>query len=554
MKITFDKKKHEWCLTADAYTLMKFRKMFDVVQKSQEWCKVSESDENTADIYWFAKRYEIEVEDEGYLESKYQAIKQEEKRVQEFLESPESHTYVSDLSVPLRDYQLQSVELLKRSKRMILGDDLGLGKTASAIGGFRLDGSLPALVVTLSHLPQQWKKEIERFTPELKVHIIKQMKHYDVNKDGPVDVLIITYHKLAAWKDYLAKRCKYVIFDETQELRSWKYSSSPKKYKAAKSISDAAQYVIGLSATPIYNFGGEFYSVMNAIRPNLFGSWKEFYETWCSGSWDYARLRDPKAFGSFIRQRGAFIRRTRKDVQRELPKLQRIPHTIEVDESTLDEVQDSCSELAKIILSDAPLEKGKRMQLAQEFSSQLRQATGVAKAGYVAEFTKMILSSEEKVVVYSWHRAVYEILLKKLKDFNPVMYTGSESAAEKERSKEKFIHGDSRVMLMSIRSGAGLDGLQDVCRTVILGELDWSPGVIEQAIGRVDRDGQKDPVTAYYLVADCGIDPIMSDILGVKRYQIENVKDPNLDNLEEMEIDEDRIRKLAEHYLKSRAG
>lgn len=552
MKLVYEKKKKEWFVYADAYTLMKFRRSFQVVNKSDEYCAVTESEETIQDLYWFCKRYNIDGEFNSILNEKYEKVCEQEKKVQEFLGGT-SHEYEIELNVPLRDYQVQSVDLLNRSKRMILGDDLGLGKTASAIGGFKLEGSLPALVVTLSHLPEQWKKEIQRFTPGLNVHIISKMKEYDTEKNGKPDVYIISYHKLSAWENFLSKRISYTIFDECQELRSWKYNSSPKKYKSAKKIADNSKYVIGLSGTPIYNYGGEFYSVMNAIRPGLFGSWREFYETWATGPWDYAKLKDPKAFGSFIRNRGTYLRRTRQEVKRELPKLQRIPHTIEVDESVFSSVQDSCSELAKLILSDAPLEKGKKMQLSQEFSSQLRQATGVAKVSYVAEFVKMILSSEQKVVVYAWHRAVYDILLKKLKDYKPVLYTGSESVSEKEKSKEKFVNGDSRVMLISIRSGAGLDGLQKICRTVILAELDWSPGAIEQAIGRVDRDGQKDPVTAYYLLADSGIDPIISDILGVKKHQIENVKNPNLDNLEEMEIDEDRIRKLAEHYLKSRA-
>jgi hypothetical protein len=62
---------------------------------------------------------------------------------------------------------------------------------------------------------------------------------------------------------------------------------------------------------------------------------------------------------------------------------------------------------------------------------------------------------------------------------------------------------------------------------VVFGELDWSPSVHEQATGRVFRDGQPDPVVAYYLVSDQGSDPVLESTLGVKRMQLEGVRNPD---------------------------
>jgi hypothetical protein len=112
--------------------------------------------------------------------------------------------------------------------------------------------------------------------------------------------------------------------------------------------------------------------------------------------------------------------------------------------------------------------------------------------------------------------------------------------------------GSSRVLIMSLRSGAGVDGLQESgvrCRTVVFGELDWSPGVHEQCIGRVHRDGQGDPVLAYFLVADDGADPIMIDVLGVKREQIEGVRNPNRALAERIDTGENSIKRVARAFL-----
>jgi hypothetical protein len=45
--------------------------------------------------------------------------------------------------------------------------------TASAIGMLTADGALPALVVTLAHLPRQWEQEFKKFAPKLTTHVIK---------------------------------------------------------------------------------------------------------------------------------------------------------------------------------------------------------------------------------------------------------------------------------------------------------------------------------------------------------------------------------------------
>jgi SNF2 family DNA or RNA helicase len=83
----------------------------------------------------------------------------------------------------------------------------------------------------------------------------------------------------------------------------------------------------------------------------------------------------------------------------------------------------------------------------------------------------------------------------------------------------------------------------------VFGELDWSPGVHEQCIGRVHRDGQTEKVVAYYLVSDRGSDPVVADVLGLKRAQIEGVRDPDASLIEKLETGGGHARRLAEAYL-----
>jgi SNF2 family DNA or RNA helicase len=97
--------------------------------------------------------------------------------------------------------------------------------------------------------------------------------------------------------------------------------------------------------------------------------------------------------------------------------------------------------------------------------------------------------------------------MDRLKDYAPALYTGTESSNQKDEARRRFIEGKAPVLIMSLRSGAGLDGLQHHARTVVFGELDWSPGVHDQCAGPLHRDGQSEPVVADYLLADEGVRP-----------------------------------------------
>lgn len=138
------------------------------------------------------------------------------------------------------------------------------------------------------------------------------------------------------------------------------------------------------------------------------------------------------------------------------------------------------------------------------------------------------------------------------KDLSPVLYIGSESATAKEQAKQAFVDGRAKVLIISLRAGAGLDGLQHACRTVVFGELDWSPGVHEQCVGRVYRDGQKDPVMAYYLIAEHGADPVIADVLQVKKAQADGIRDPHADLIGSLDIGTGNVRRLAEQFLEQR--
>ena len=90
---------------------------------------------------------------------------------------------------------------------------------------------------------------------------------------------------------------------------------------------------------------------------------------------------------------------------------------------------------------------------------------------------------------------------------------------------------------------------------IVIGELDWSPGVHEQAIGRVWRDGQENSVSAYFMVSTEGSDPFMVEALDLKERQIDGLRNPDqIGPIERLQIDPERIKEMARRYLNRKAG
>jgi SNF2 family DNA or RNA helicase len=566
-----------WTLDVEPHVAIRAKRCFaSLSKKVQGTLRISDTIENCRDLVWFLERYPLEVEQDllKRLEARAEQQRDRETLVDSLLRGLQP-SQPFELAVPAREYQKVAASVVLASGGLLIADDVGLGKTASAICVLTDPRARPALVVTLTHLQRQWQDEIRKFAPQLTTHILQKGTPYDYTlarqKTGaqlPLvqphpDVLITNYHKLDGWSETLSANglLKSVVFDEVHELRAGPKTknSGSKKCTAALQIARKVAYRTGLSATPIFNYGGEVYNVISAVRPGSLGGKTEFKEEWCDGGMDgKARLKNPEAFGSFARSTGLMLRRTRKDVGRELPDLVKVSHHVESDAGALELINSSATELAKIILAQADRElgRGEAFRAGGELDAMIRQATGIAKAPYVAEFVNMLLESGEKVVLFGWHRAVYDIWLERLRDHKPALYTGSESENQKEAAKKAFCNGETNLLVISLRSGAGLDGLQySGCRTVVFGELDWSPAVHEQSAGRVHRDGQDDAVVAYYLISDSGADPIIADVLGVKRAQLEGIRDPDgPTGLERLDVGGAHIKRLAEELLRKKAA
>lgn len=571
-----------WAIEGSPDMILRLKRIFPQANKHRRGAiTLTATAEVARDLEWVLERWPLEQSADDWDRMVAGAVehRSREEAVLAILTGDQPRLeFACELARDPRDYQLVAADLALSTGGLLLADDLGLGKSMSGLLVLRDPSALPALIVCPTHLPRQWEGELAKTLPFLRAHVIRSMSVYEPrNRRGmhghDPDVLIVGYSKLRGWGDHLAGQVRTVIFDECQELRRAEGSDGQLtgKYAAAARIADAASLRMGLSATPIYNYGNEIHNVLSVLAPDRLGTREEFAREWgAGGAWsDKLTVKDPRALGTYLRDQGLMLRRTRKEVGRELPDVVRVPHEVDSDEETYERLAADAIGLAELIVTNAGTQE-ERFQARGEIDWQLRRATGIAKAPYVAGFVRMVLDAEQRVVLLGWHRSVYDIWLEQLAEFNPVMYTGTESPTQKQRSIDAFlapaeVESDdgpvpnpeaSRVLILSLRSGAGLDGLQEVAHVCVFGELDWSPGMHDQCIGRLHRDGQDEAVVAYFLTSDHGSDPVMAEVLNLKRMQSEPLRDPDAALFEQSTDGSDRIRRLAEDVLRKhqRAG
>jgi len=502
-------------------------------------------DEMCHNLLWFLDRYPMQADDKTLQKLKLGRRKYLAK-VRE-MENILSDTYtipVPAIKEPYqpRRYQVQAASLWLKQKKMILADDMGTGKSLSALMAFIMQpGLLPGLIVCETHLTNQWKRDmVEKFT-SLRAYIIPVGK---IHKLPAADLYIIPYSRIAKWVDVLAAQIKAIVFDEVQQLRvgaedrlEWS-----DKYRACRNLAEKVSHAIGVSGTPIYNYGIEIFNILDCLSPGCLGDRRDF-----TREYGYKVITDAKGLGTYLRERYLMLRRTTHDVQRELPLINTIITDVEWNDKEVEEAEEMAIQLAQSFLhSNQFSEKG---EYGREFNMRLRQITGIGKAHGVAAMVKILLENNYPVMLTGWHRDVYDIWLKELEPYSPVLYTGSESPAQKDEAVRKFTSGESRVLIISNRSGAGLDGLQYMCKDIVIGELDWSPKVHDQLITRLHRDGQKEVVNVYYPLVDEGSDPVIVELLALKTEQAHMIVDPMLE-LPQKYTDESRIKILAENYLK----
>lgn len=531
----------------EPHVAIRLKRMFPRISEGQSGCfHLANTPDSSADILWFNSRYplHIKVEDLKLLENnanKYLAIQAEADRIKLPSHLPINRGGLNP-GQAFRFYQSQYLDWALITGSGILIDDVGLGKTYSGLGLYTISNG-KTVIVCEAHLQKQWYEKGLEFVSG-SIHLVKGTKPYDL---PDCDIYIFKYTQLSGWVDVLcAGWVKAIAFDEVQQLR---HGTTTNKGYAANEIMKTVPLKFGLTATLIYGYGIEAYNIISMFCPDLLGTEAEFLREWCDGGFgDKKVVKDPDALGAYLQEQNAILRRRKKDVGQEAKQLKPEIYKVDPDQQAVKDAEALAEQLAITTLTGSFEIAG---QAAREFDMRMRELTGISKAKSVAAWVRVFVESGTPVLLFGWHREVYRIWMEELSDLNPLMFTGSETPAQKEKNKQAFMNGESDILIMSLRSGSGTDGLQYRCSTAIHGELDPAPNIHVQATGRLDRDGQEDEVFSFFAVTDYGSDPVLLDILGLKETQGRGIQDPGKQK-DIHQADPDRIKRMARTFLKHR--
>ena len=442
----------------------------------------------------------------------------------------------------LLNFQKEGLDfLLKSSGNALLADEMGLGKTVQTLSYVATEKqTFPVLVVAPLVTLNNWEREISKFMKKKSRNgrIIESESSTSTiirtgkSKDLPItDFYIINYELLYKRLSDLSKlNIRTIVCDEVHNLRS----KTTQKYKAVKKLAalPSLSYRIGLSGTPIFNRGSEFWPIVDILRPGLLGSFKEFCEYFCyvNEKGKAIVLENKRASLRNELQKHVMLRRKKSDVLKELKDKVRYKEVIDADTDYY------FGELGKIWSKLEEEQKNAETAFDKSASYQRaiqseRQIAGVAKLPHVINFVKNIMEIEESVVVFCHHKVIHKLLHDSLEEFSPVSIIGGQSDKFRQEQIDKFQRGESKLMIAGLRAGnVGINLTR--AKYVIFAELDWSPAIHRQAEDRLHRIGQKNTVFAYYLIGNGTLDDHVANILVDKSYEIDSIMDETADTYE----------------------
>ena len=401
----------------------------------------------------------------------------------------------------------------------ILADDMGLGKTLQVIAllADNMKGKKPSIVVCPSSLVLNWKAEIEKWCPTLKVSIIKgfaEDRKTLINEYDNYNLLVTSYDLLKRdIEEYEGKSFKYIIADEAQYIKNFTTQNAT----ALKSLVGETKFA--LTGTPIENAVSELWSIFDFIMPGYLYSYNKFKKKLEE---PILKQEDKEALKRLKTLINPFIlRRVKKEVLTELPEKN---ITIMKNEMTDEQQKIYMSYFAQTKkevsaeLSENGFEKSKFKILM--LLTRLRQICchpslfidnyngESGKLNQCIDLIKEAVDSGHKILLFSSYTSMFEIIEKELNKKNVKYYklTGSTPVGKRVEMVEQFNNDDSiKIFLISLKAGG--TGLNLTGADVVI-HYDpwWNLSIENQATDRAYRIGQKNSVQVYKLITTNSIE------------------------------------------------
>ena len=435
-----------------------------------------------------------------------------------------------DLNATLRDYQVSGFEFFKTLSDYqfggILADEMGLGKTIQTIAFLLSNKDKKSIVITPTALIYNWKNELEKFAPTLKVgllHAAKSEREKILDNIDNYDVILTTY---TTYKNDIDKykniNFDYCIIDEAQNIKNPDAIIT----KAIKNVN--AKVKFALTGTPIENNLMELWSIFDFIMPGYLYNKSKFKSIFVNNDKNIIELKN--LIKPFI------LRRTKKEVITELPD--KIEQKIIID---LEKEHKRAYKGYVNLITRKIKENNQDNITVFSYLTKLRQlclSPELMVKNYQGKNSKLDVliniindSSDEKILVFSQFTKVLEVIGKRLNEEN-ISYSyldGKTSAKDRVKLVEEFNTNNNKVFLISLKAGG--TGLNLTSANIVV-HFDpwWNPAVEDQASDRAHRIGQKNVVNVIKLIAKGTAEERVINLQETKKELIEDVINGNLNN------------------------
>jgi non-specific serine/threonine protein kinase len=458
------------------------------------------------------------------------------------LRSPELGSEIgagAGLKAELRPYQKLGARWLWTLRGLELGaclaDDMGLGKTIQVLAvlslclGRREKGT--DLLVVPSSIIDNWRQEIERFAPRLKVLIAHpsripsaELKALSRSRVEAHDAVITTYGTVTRTEWMKAHPWRSVILDEAQAIKN----PAAKQTKAVKAVKSS--WRLALTGTPVENRLGDLWSIFDFLNPGLLGSAKAFNrlcKSLASGRHGgYAPLR--RLVQPYILRR----LKTDRSVIADLPDKTEVNAYCLLSKRQAALYQQSVEELKRTITE---LDGIKRRGVVLAFLMRFKQICNhpsqwlgdgryhpedSGKLLRLLELCEPIAARQDKVLVFTQFREMTEPLAASLAGVfgrNGLVLHGGTPVKKRHVLVQRF-QEDDRAPFMVLSLKVGGTGLNLTAAShVIHFDRWWNPAVENQATDRAFRIGQKKNVLVHKFVCRGTVEERIDELIAGKR-------------------------------------
>lgn len=428
---------------------------------------------------------------------------------------------IEDIELPgglngtLRDYQKHGLNWLNFLDDFNFGgclaDDMGLGKSIQVIAFILLQRNKAKqntnLIVVPTSLLFNWRAEITKFAPSIKIHTIHgsdRIKETTLFDD--YEVILTSYGTLVSDITYLRSYTfNYIFLDESQNIKN----IESQRYQAARLLQSRNRIVI--TGTPIENNTLDLYGQLSFACPGLLGNKQYFRDIY---SIPIDKFKNRKRSIELQQKVAPFIlRRTKKQVATELPEKTEMILYCEMSVEQRAIYNKYEREFREFISSKDEEEIGKSSMHVLRGLTRLRQICNSPvllqdeKLGEDASSKIEMLieqietkSGHHKILVFSQFVSMLNLIQKELRNRNIEYEYLTGSTRNRETVVNNFQNNENvRVFLISLKAGGTGLNLTEA-DYIYLVDPWWNPAVENQAIDRSHRIGQKNNVMAIRLI------------------------------------------------------